>query len=106
MRLLPLGWPLATIRIGLTVLSIVLIGVASMSVEKQEDASVLETTTPDATEVDKLRALGYMGLRACSTHHQRHHLHPVKGKNPHHVAGENASAAPSHLFPNTTPDGQ
>ena len=55
----------------------------TMEVENSGDEYVLRTTTDDSAEVDKIRALGYMGLLAYGTHHQRHHWHLVRGRHPH-----------------------
>jgi hypothetical protein len=55
----------------------------TMGVENSGDEYVLRTTTDDSAEVDKIRALGYMGLLAYGTHHQRHHWHLVRGRHPH-----------------------
>jgi hypothetical protein len=56
----------------------------TMTVEEQDEAYVLRTTTDDLSETAKIRALGYMGLLAYGQHHQRHHWHLVQGKHPHH----------------------
>jgi len=55
----------------------------TMEVENAGDEYVLRTTTADAAEVDKIRALGYMGLLAYGSHHQHHHWHLVRGRHPH-----------------------
>jgi hypothetical protein len=55
----------------------------TMEVENAGDEYVLRTTTDDPAEVDKIRALGYMGLLAYGSHHQRHHWHLVRGRHPH-----------------------
>ncbi|WP_179862354.1 hypothetical protein [Longibacter salinarum] len=69
-----------------------------MSVDQQEDAFVLRTTTDDAREVEKIRALGYMGLLAYGTHHRRHHWHLVRGENPHHPpSGDDTASEPQSL---------
>ncbi len=40
-------------------------------------------TTAQATEVNKIRGLGYIGLLAIGNHHQEHHWAMAKGQNPH-----------------------
>lgn len=54
----------------------------TMSVEAAGDAFVLRVTTEEAEEIDKIRALGYMGLLAYGAHHQRHHWDLVRGHTP------------------------
>ena len=56
----------------------------TMEVEAVENGYVLRVTTEDAADVEKIRALGYMGLLAYGNHHQRHHWHLVQGQHPHH----------------------
>ena len=41
-------------------------------------------STTKASEIDKIRGLGYIGLLAIGNHHQPHHWAMTKGKNPHH----------------------
>jgi len=55
----------------------------TLAVETSDDAYVLRTTTDDPADVEKIRALGYMGLLAYGSHHQRHHWHLVRGRSPH-----------------------
>lgn len=55
----------------------------TMDVEEDSGAYVLHTTTKDEADVEKIRALGYMGLLAYGQHHQRHHWHLVRGQQPH-----------------------
>lgn len=55
----------------------------TMEVKTQEPTFVLRITTEDPGEVEKIRALGYMGLLAYGSHHQRHHWHLVQGNHPH-----------------------
>jgi len=52
-------------------------------VEERKNDFVLRVTTSAPDEINKIRALGYMGLLAYGQHHQRHHWHLVKGKHPH-----------------------
>jgi len=55
----------------------------TMEVEKTDGAYVLRVTSSDTGEPEKIRALGYMGLIAYGSHHQRHHWHLVQGADPH-----------------------
>ncbi|MFP4228348.1 MAG: hypothetical protein ACLFTE_05925 [Salinivenus sp.] len=55
----------------------------TMDVQEDSGAYVLRTTTEDGADVEKIRALGYMGLLAYGQHHQRHHWHLVRGQQPH-----------------------
>jgi hypothetical protein len=43
----------------------------------------LIVTTPDATQVAKLKALGFMGIMVLGSHHQAHHLLIAKGQMVH-----------------------
>ena len=54
-----------------------------MHVIPQEKRYILRITTHNEQEIDKIRALGYIGLMAYGSHHQRHHLMMALGKNPH-----------------------
>ncbi len=54
-----------------------------MQVEKTGDRYMLTTTTVNPGEVNKIRGLGYIGLMAAGSHHQRHHWAMAKGENPH-----------------------
>lgn len=60
----------------------------TMEVEKNDASYVLRVTSSDASEADKIRALGYMGLLAYGSHHQRHHWHLVQGADPHSRGSE------------------
>lgn len=55
----------------------------TMEVDEEGDGYVLRTTTDDPAEVEKIRALGYMGLLAYGQHHPRHHWHLIRGQHPH-----------------------
>lgn len=43
----------------------------------------LVVTAKDPADAVKIRALGYIGLMALGSHHQKHHLMIAKGENPH-----------------------
>lgn len=47
------------------------------------DDGVRIRVRPATGEAEKIRGLGYMGLLAYGTHHQRHHWHLVRGQHPH-----------------------
>lgn len=55
----------------------------TMAVDEVGGTYVLRVTTDTPEEIDKIRALGYMGLLAYGSHHQRHHWHLVRGGEPH-----------------------
>ena len=59
----------------------------TMAVEEQEATYVLRVTTGEPDEAEKIQGLGYMGLLAYGTHHQRHHWHLVRGQHPHDQGG-------------------
>jgi len=44
-----------------------------MQAEQNEGDWIITCTTDTVSEVEKIRALGYIGLLAEGTHHQRHH---------------------------------
>lgn len=54
-----------------------------MQVVKTGDRYMLTTTTANPGEVNKIRGLGYIGLMASGSHHQRHHWAMATGENPH-----------------------
>jgi hypothetical protein len=54
-----------------------------MKVTKDGDKYILETTSKNANDADKIRGLGYIGLMAFGMHHQVHHWMMAIGKNPH-----------------------
>jgi hypothetical protein len=56
----------------------------TMTVEEQDSDYVLRVTTDAPDEIAKIRGLGYMGLLAYGSHHQRHHWHLVQGQHPHY----------------------
>lgn len=45
----------------------------NMSAIQKDDQWVITCTTEKASEVDKIRGLGYIGLLAAGAHHQLHH---------------------------------
>lgn len=45
--------------------------------------TVLRVTSSSPAEVEKIRALGYIGLMATGAHHQRHHWMIATGRSPH-----------------------
>jgi hypothetical protein len=53
-----------------------------MSYHKNGDLYVIKVTTHKPKEVKKIQALGYIGILAYGTHHQRHHWMIVHGNNP------------------------
>ena len=54
-----------------------------MTASKDKDKYKLRITTDDATQVDKLRGLGYIGIMAVGKHHALHHWALAKGQAPH-----------------------
>jgi len=44
----------------------------------------LTVTPPDAASMQKLRALGFIGMMTRGMHHQQHHLMIARGMSPHH----------------------
>jgi len=55
-----------------------------MHVLKNNGQYILSTTTTNQKDIPKIRALGYIGLMAIGSHHQKHHLLMATGGNPHH----------------------
>jgi len=55
----------------------------TMQVKPLDGEYELVVTTPNPAEVEKIRALGYIGLLAYGMHHQMHHWMIVNGMNPH-----------------------
>ena len=55
----------------------------SMKATESDGSWIITTTTSNASEVDRLRGLGYIGLMAAGNHHQAHHLAIAKGDDPH-----------------------
>ena len=51
-----------------------------MNAKQDGDNWIITCTTDDETEVEKVRALGYIGLLAEGTHHQLHHWMIATGK--------------------------
>ncbi|MBI3776728.1 MAG: hypothetical protein HY273_14495 [Gammaproteobacteria bacterium] len=54
-----------------------------MTASKDKDKYKLRVTSDDASQVDKLRALGYIGIMAEGNHHAAHHWALAKGQIPH-----------------------
>jgi hypothetical protein len=54
-----------------------------MVASKDKDKYKLQITTDDATQLDKLRGLGYIGLMAVGNHHALHHWALARGQAPH-----------------------
>lgn len=54
-----------------------------MKVNKNEEQYILNVTTNNPDEVDKIRGLGYIGLMAYGKHHQKHHWMMATDRNPH-----------------------
>ena len=48
-----------------------------------EGGATLVVQTP-AKDIDKLKALGFLGVMTRGMHHQEHHLMLARGANPHH----------------------
>jgi hypothetical protein len=44
--------------------------------------------TPDGTEIQHIRGLGFIGLLASGSHHQHHHLAIAKGEFDHEHLGQ------------------
>ncbi len=53
-----------------------------MTASKDKDKYKLRVTTEDATQVDKLRGLGYIGVMAMGNHHAAHHWALARGQAP------------------------
>lgn len=51
-----------------------------METEQNDDQWTITVTTKNASEVEKIRALGYIGLLAEGAHHQLHHWMIATGK--------------------------
>ncbi|HKJ30679.1 MAG TPA: hypothetical protein VKA34_02575 [Balneolales bacterium] len=54
----------------------------NMTYQKNGNKYTIKVTTQNPKEVEKIRALGYIGILAYGTHHQRHHWMIVNGINP------------------------
>ena len=54
-----------------------------MTATKDKDKYKLQVTTGEATQIDKLRGLGYIGIMAMGNHHSLHHWALVKGQAAH-----------------------
>jgi len=54
-----------------------------MRVNKSANRYEIVTTTSQASQIDKIRGLGYIGLMAYGMHHQSHHWAMATGKHPH-----------------------
>ncbi len=54
-----------------------------MVVKNQNQNFTIKATTTKSNEIDKIRALGYIGLMAYGSHHQPHHWMIATGNNPH-----------------------
>lgn len=52
------------------------------TVEPHADGVVLTVTAADPKQAMKIRALGFIGIMAAGTHHQRHHLALARGDFP------------------------
>jgi len=55
----------------------------TMKAVASDGSWTVTTTTSNASEVERVRGLGYIGLMARGSHHQAHHLAIAKGDNPH-----------------------
>lgn len=53
-----------------------------MDVSTREEDVLLKVTDPSGQNAAKIRALGYIGLLAYGTHHQRHHWMLIRGRAP------------------------
>ena len=51
--------------------------------EKTAAGANLTVTPPDAASMQKLRALGFIGMMTRGMHHQQHHLMIARGMSPH-----------------------
>lgn len=54
----------------------------TMEGEPTQDGYELRVTTEDPAEIEKVRALGYIGLLAYGAHHQHHHWMIATGQTP------------------------
>ncbi|HIP43925.1 MAG TPA: hypothetical protein EYG93_01130 [Sulfurospirillum arcachonense] len=54
-----------------------------MEVEEKNKSFIIKAITSKKNEIDKIRALGYIGLMAYGSHHQPHHWMMATGANPH-----------------------
>ena len=52
-------------------------------VEDKNQNFTIKATTTKSNEINKIRALGYIGLMAYGSHHQPHHWMMATGANPH-----------------------
>lgn len=55
-----------------------------MTVTRKQGTYRMIVTTGDASQVAKIRGLGYIGILASGAHHQAHHWAIARGLNPHH----------------------
>ncbi len=55
----------------------------TMQVEEEGERSLLTVTSSDPADAEKIRGLGYIGLMAYGSHHQRHHWMIATGGDPH-----------------------
>jgi hypothetical protein len=54
-----------------------------MEVEEKNKSFIIKAITSKKHGIDKIRALGYIGLMAYGSHHQPHHWMMATGENPH-----------------------
>lgn len=54
----------------------------NMTYRKKGDKYIIRVTTQNPKDVQKIQALGYIGILAYGSHHQRHHWMMVNGINP------------------------
>jgi len=54
-----------------------------MVVTNNNGIFTIAVTTDQLQDVDKIRGLGYIGIMAYGSHHQRHHWAMASGQNPH-----------------------
>jgi hypothetical protein len=51
--------------------------------ETTPDGASIKVTPPDASQMLKLKALGFIGIMTLGMHHQAHHLMIASGHSPH-----------------------
>jgi len=53
------------------------------AVQLIDDGAEMRVTTDDEDEMQRIRALGFIGIMVSGMHHQAHHWSMAKGENPH-----------------------
>ncbi len=60
------------------------VGGFTYAAEEIPDGAVLTVTVADPVDLEKLQALGFIGVMSLGAHHQAHHLAIASGMSPHH----------------------